>query len=379
MRPPVDGGARRPVAQGTLTADVRLLAVAVGGLVAGLVLLVRGIPGYRAAARIGDTATSRIASLAVGEALVSGTVVPAELTLVSALQSAPCVFYRSSITTDDDRIASSYHDERAVGFRIRDATGELRVFPRGARFDVPDRFSERDGALGDQPPGLDLRSGPPFAPGPADREGQIAALVSVGTPDGGGTLLDGRRTLSLSMPSIRFGGGARSYHEARIEPGDVVTVIGRALPFDQLPDPASADILEADPLLDDPEIAADLAAARAAGTLETDPDEAWGNAAIPGFGIGRPSRSPELDPAATPPVVAPPAETALAERTFSIAPDALVLAAAPDAPLSISLGAPPAAEWRHRRQFLVGLLGAVLAIVSAMALAIMVGGGGVAA
>jgi hypothetical protein len=356
-----------------VTADVRLLALAGAGLVAGLVLLVRGVSGYRAASRIGDTAPSRIASLAVGEALVSGTVEPAELTLISALQSAPCVFYRSRISTDDDGISSSHREERAVGFRVRDDSGDIRVFPRGARFDVPDCFSERDGMLGDQPPGLELRSGPPFAPGPADRDGQVAALLSVGS-NGGATLLDTSRELSLSIPAIRVGGGPRSYHEARIEPGHVVTVIGRALPFDQLPDPASADVLEADPLLDDPEIAADLAEARAAGILETDPDEAWGNAAIPGFGVGRPTRPPELDPGATQPPIATAAEAETAERTFAIAPDALVLAAAPDAPLLVAYGSPAAAESRHRGQFLVGLLGAVLAIGSAVALAIMVGG-----
>ena len=135
------------------------------------------------------------------------------------------------------------------------------------------------------------------------------------------------------------------------------------MPFDQLPDPASADILEADVLLDDPEIAADLAEARAAGPLETDPDEAWGNAAIQGFGIGRPAPPPELDPAATPLPVAAPAETAPAQRTFAIAPDALVLAAAPDAPLYISLGGPAAAGRATAGSSSSGSLGAVLAIV----------------
>jgi hypothetical protein len=357
--------------------DPRLLAFVSAGLVAGLILMVRGIPGYRAATRIGDTAASRIASLAVGEALVTGTVEPAELTLVSALQSAPCVWFRSRITTDDGGVSSSLREERAVGFRIHDATGDVRVFPRGARFDVPDCYAERAGWMGDSPPGLDLRTGSPFAPGPADREGQVAALLLVAA-DGSGTLYDGNRSLSVSMPTISIGNSRRSYHEARIAPGDVVTVVGRAMPFDQLPDPASADVAEADPLLADPEIAADLAEARAAGILETDPDEAWGNAAIPGFGIGRPTRAPELDEGAAPPAVAAPtdARAALAARTFTIAPDALILAASPEVPLVISLGAPAAAEWRHRRQFLVGLLGAALAIISAMTLAIMVTGGG---
>jgi hypothetical protein len=345
--------------------DLRLLAFAAAGLIVGLFLFVRGMPRYRDASRIGDTAVSRIASLAVGEALVSGTVVPAEVTLVSALQSRSCVFYRSRVDTDDDDFSIGSTDERAVGFRVHDGSGEIRVFPRGARFDVPDQFDERDGVMGDRPPGLDFRSGSPFGPGPADRAGQIASLLSV--------------QLELDTPSLSRGNGRRRYYEARIESGDVVTVIGRALPFDQLADPASADVADGTDLLADPEIAADLAAARAAGILETDPAEAWGNAAIPGFGIGRPSRDPELDPEATRPELAAAAETELAERTFTIRPDELVLSAAADAPLIIALGAPAAAESRHRQGFLVGLLGAVLAIVSAMALAIMVGSGGLTA
>ena len=52
---------------------------------------------YREATRIGDTATSRIASLAAGEVQVSGVIEPAELTLISPLQSTPCVYYRATV------------------------------------------------------------------------------------------------------------------------------------------------------------------------------------------------------------------------------------------------------------------------------------------
>ena len=47
-----------------------------------------------------------------------------------------------------------------------------------------------------------------------------------------------------------------------------------------------------------------VAEARAAGILRATPEEAWGNAAIPGFGIGRPTRPPELDPGADRPALA---------------------------------------------------------------------------
>jgi hypothetical protein len=362
--------------------DPRLLAAGVGGLVAGLYLLVRGFGAYRTAARIDDTAASRIASAAVGELLVTGVVEPAELTLVSPLQSAPCVYYRARIDdSDGDTSSIELREERAVGFRVRDETGDLRVFPRGARFDVPTRYDERSGSLGEGPVGLRLRSGAAFGPSALDREAQIAALLTVqpagrnvgdGLDDGGGWGALPR----LASPTFGTGTRRRRYTEARLEPGDIVTVLGRALPFDQLDDPEWADRVDGgDSLPDDPEIAADLAAARAAGTLESNPAEAWGNAAIPGFGIGRPVRPPELDPDATEPALAGPTDAARYARTFEIAPDALVLAAAPDVPLVISLGAPATAAGRHEREFLVGLLGAVLAIASAVGLALVAGGG----
>lgn len=356
--------------------DPQLVALAGGGVIGGMLLLGRGFTGYREAARISDTSPSRIASIAVGEILVSGVVEAAELTLVSPLQSTPCVFYRARIDeTGDDDASTAFREEAAVGFRVRDDTGELRVFPRGARFDVPPRFEERTGALGETPSGLRLRSGPTYGPA-EDWEAQIAALLTVKPAGSGLPGDDGGRWQGFASAHLGVARRARSYTEARIEPGEVVTVIGRAMPFDQLDDPSSADVHDAgSSLADDPEIAADLAAARAAGMLESDPEEAWGNAAIPGFGIGRPVRQPELDEAANDPPLATADDAARFRRAFEIAPDALILAASPEVPLVIALGAPSVAAGRHERQFLVGLLGAVVAIGSAMALALMLGGG----
>ena len=180
-------------------------------------------------------------------------------------------------------------------------------------------------------------------------------------------LLDG------TAPGLGLG-GQREYHEARIAPGDLITIVGMVQPFDQLPDPAGADAAKGDGLdgtggIGDPEIAADLAEGRAAGLLENDPAEAWGNAAIPGFGIGRPVRAAELDPAASPLPTASVAEADTFERTFDIKPETLIVAASPDVGLLVSLGAPGAVVAREEGRFLVGLLGAILAIVSAVALA----------
>jgi hypothetical protein len=356
--------------------DPQLVALAGGGVIGGMVLLGRGFSGYREAARISGTSPSRIASIAVGEVLVSGVVEPAELTLVSPLQSTRCVFYRARIDeSGDDDGATAFREEAAVGFRVRDGSGELRLFPRAARFDVPPRFEERTGALGETPAGLRIRSGPAYGPG-QDRAAQIAALLTVRPAGSGLPADDGGRWQGFASAHLGGARRARRYTEARIEPGDLVTVVGRAMPFDQLDDPTSADVHDAGTsLADDREIAADLAAARAAGMLASDAEEAWGNAAIPGFGIGRPVREPELDEGATDPPLATAADAARYRRTFEIAPDALILAASPEVPLVIALGAPSVAAGRHERQFLVGLLGAVVAIGSAMALALMLGGG----
>jgi hypothetical protein len=337
------------------------------GIAFGIALLAKGMTGQRRAARIGDTSTSTISALAVGEVRISGVVEPAEILLTSPLQSRDCVYYRSRVSQAEGRSERTVFDEeRAVGFRVRDASGDVRVFPRAADWLVPDAFSAGTGLLGDEPTGLRLRAGSAIQPGIVDRATQIADLLTVHDPSGlgdpGGDVLDGHT------------GGRRDYREARIEPGDVVTIIGTVLPFDQLEDASGADAVTRIGLdtigdIADPEIAADLEEARAAGTLETDPSEAWGNAAIPGFGVGRPTRPPELDGGAAPLPIASQAEADRIGRTFEIAPETLIVAAAPDASLLVSLGEPGAAVARQEDRFFVGLLGAILAIASAVVLA----------
>jgi hypothetical protein len=353
--------------------------LALAGLVAGLWLLVRGMAGYRDATRMGDTATSRIASLAAGEAQISGVIEPAELTLVSPLQSRSCVYYRSTIDATGDgpdvvqdivELGRDFHEERAVGFRVRDATGDIRVFPRGARWDAPVALDESTGFMGDQPPGLRLRTGPTLAGAGLGREAAIAALLA--------TPAERRefRPLAILGGSARGsypGGDTRHrYREAILAPGDAVTIIGRAIPFSDISDPAEADIaIGSDLAADDPEVLGDIAEARQAGLLEATAEEAWGNAAIPGFGIGQPVRPPELDPAADRLPLATATQAAEAERTFTIAPETLVLASAPGAPLLVAYGTPSVAVDRQQGRFLVGLLGAVIAIGSAVVLAAM--------
>jgi hypothetical protein len=333
------------------------------GVVGGLAVLVRGLAGYRAGVTISGTSTSRIATLAAGEVRLSGTVEAGEVLLRSPLQDRECVWYRSRISGGDED--PGFHEERGVGFRIRDASGAIRVFPRGARIDVPNQYHEQGGMLGEGPVGFSPRRST-FAPvgEPLDREAAVAELLTVHQP----TPHTGR------AEGIGSHGRQQAYSEARIEPGDVITIVGSARPFSDLEDPATADALEGslDPLgaLDDPVIAADLEAARASGTLLA-PEAAWGNAAIPGFGIDRPVRAPTLDADAHRPTLATAAEADRITREFDIPPDTLVLASAHDAPLLIVAGTPGEAAARSQGRFLMGLAGAVVAIASAVAGAIL--------
>ena len=355
---------------GAATILPQAVALAAAGIVAGLWLLARGMSGYRTATRIGDTSTSSIATLAAGESRISGVVEAAELLLVSPLQSRTCVYYRSTIEHRGDRTdtGGTLHEERAVGFRVRDATGDIRVFPRGARWDARVCYQEDAGILGEEPAGLELRTGPAFQSAEPDRETQIAQLLRIGSPTSWATatLLGGHGA----------GGAAGHYVESRLAPGDAVTIVGRALPFSDLSDATEADLaLDGDVAADDPEVAADMAEARASGALADDPTAAWGNAAIAGFGIERPVRAPVLDPEAHALPIAAPTEAARADRTFEIAPETLVMATTVDGPLLIAYGTPSAATERQQDRFIIGLLGAALAIGSAIVLAVLLQGG----
>lgn len=352
----------------------QLAVAATAGVVGGLWLLLRGMRSYGTATQIGDTSTSRIATLAAGEVQVSGTIEAAELTLISPLQSRPCVYYKATISRADEYSGLDPHDveERAVGFRIRDETGTVRVFPSGARWDALTRYDDTTGVMGDEPPGLDLRKGPAVSTASLDRATAIAELTTMPTrPE-----FDALAILGGTQHVRGVGSGRRShYHEERLEPGDPVTIHGRALPFSDLADPAEADVAEGSVTADDAEVAGDIAEARAAGLLADSAEEAWGNAAIPGFGIDRPTRTPDLDPAARGAGLAPRADAVDAERRFGIAPETLVLASTPDVPLLVVYGRPQLAASRQQDRFLVGLLGAVLAIGSALVLALVIAGG----
>ena len=340
------------------------LIVSVPALLAGLWLLARGFVAYRDEARVGDVASSRIVSMAAGEVRLSGTIEPAEVTLISPLQSVACVYYRSRIRDDRSDIRRDVFDEeRAVSFRLRDDSGTIRVVPRGRLdWNVPDRWQERTDLDGGDPLGLNRNRGASTASTSIARAVAVADLLTVKPPAAPGD--EGGATLAFGLGS----GNGRTYSEARLELGETVTVVGAARPYRDL----EAEL--AQPTVDDPDVEADLAAARASGRLATSPEDAWGNAAIPGFGIGQPTRSPELDPDADEPPIASPAAAeaaeAAADARFVIGPDELVVGQPEgEGQLVIYPGTPAEAVERERSTLLVGLLGAVLAIGAALLVA----------
>jgi len=355
-----------------------IAALALLGLVGGLALLGRGLRAYGRAGRVAGIATSRISTLAAGEVRLVGTVEADVLTLVSPLQSTPCVYYRSRIrerSGDDTRTV--FEEEEDVAFRLRDGSGTIRILPRGARWDAPLRFDAASDWTGGDPPGLDVNPGATHRRTELDREAQIAALLTVhpaadlpGEDSDGGSMLS-----ALTLGAGGLGGSRRrDYEERRLEPGDTVTILGSALPFGDLESPAGAGPDDPTSALDDPEVAMNLAEAREAGILRATPEEAWGNAAIPGFGIGQPARAPELDPAADRPPLADREAAAEAERRFEIPAGELVVAAAAGHPLAILLGTPGEARGREEATVLLGLAGAALAIAGATTLALTLPG-----
>ena len=347
------------------------LIVSVPALLVGLWLLVRGFIAYRDEARVGDVATSRIASLAAGEVRLTGIVEAAGMTLVSPLQSVPCVYYRSRIREERQEYRDdTTEDENAISFSLRDPSGAIRVIPRGrVDWNVPNRWEEQTDLDGDEPSGLNRNRGASTAPTELDREAAIADLLTVKPA------MPAADDVSPSLGGILVrGGGRRTYSEARLEPGEVVTIVGAARPYRDL----EAELAQPIPQ-DDPELEAALAAARASGRLAATPEEAWGNAAIPGFGIGRPTRPPELDGEADVPSTPSPAEAQAAETQararFVIGPDELVVGQPEgEGQLVIYPGTPAEAVDRERDTLLIGLLGAVLAIGAALAIAAQLSG-----
>lgn len=348
-----------------------LLFTAVG-LVGGIVLFVRGLIAYRRDRLISSVATSTLDGIAAGEVRVSGVVEPINGTLISPLQSVPCVWYQARVETTGDNARVLMAEEQSREFRIKDETGEIRVVPRGARWEIGPVFDERTSWTGGEPAGLKRRAGAAFGTLERDpqtmseleREAAAQALLTVQRPvaatpaddwdQGGGSFFAAKQS------------EGRRYREARLEPGQTVTVLGQAWPWSEVQEVVLAwnpgDNLERD-------MAEDLAAARAAGTLVGSPEEAWGNAAIPGFGIGEPTTRPELHPeASTPDVPEDPSVHEAALAKYDIPDEELVLSRGLRGGMAVYLGAPERATSHHDQAFVLGVVGAGIAAICTFAL-----------
>mgnify|MGYP001817961077 FL=1 len=349
------------------------------GLVGGIALFVRGLVAYRRDRLISSVATSTLDGIAAGEVRVTGVVEPVEQTLVSPLQSKPCVWYRSRIETTGDNSRVIFDEERSQEFRLKNDTGEIRVVPRGARWEIGVVYDERTSLTGGDPPGLHRRSGAAFAPNlerdtesmtDVERETAAQALLTVQRPDPTDALDpdDGAERFGIYFSNQ----GGKRYREARLEPGETITILGQAWPWGEVRE----TVLAWNPSSNvERDIAGDLAEARAQGLLVGSPEEAWGNAAIPGFGIGQPTAEPELDPEALEmdvPEDPQVHEDALAK--YVIPDEELVLSRGLRGGMAIYPGTPAQATQHHDMAFLVGVIGAVMAALCAFALGAMLTG-----
>ena len=352
--------------------EAQLATILLGGVIAGLWLLVRGMGGYRTATRIGDTGTSRIASMAAGEVRVSGTIEPAEVTLVSPLQSAPCVYYRAVDRARRRRLAPSadLREERAVGFRVRDETRRHPGVPaRGPLGRARSRLDESTGILRRGAGRARPADGQRDRPAELDRE---AADRRAADGPAGGSRTTAEATARRPVRADARGTTARRAWR----PATPVTIVGRAMPFSDLADPAEADSRSGrrSPPTTRRSPRTSPRPARP-GSWRTIPRRRGATPRSRASGSGgrcvRRSWTRRRTPCRWRRPRTRPGPSGDSHR----ARDAWSWPAPRMCRCSSRTACPASAAERHQDRFIVGLLGAVLAIGSAMALAILVSGG----
>ena len=149
-----------------------------------------------------------IATLAAGEVRVSGRIESAEVTLVSPLQSAPCVYYRSSIEIGDDDRGDV--DDCGRGTRGRVPGGRrdraTSACSRAGRAGTPRSASTiGPGRSARSRPGSPCDQGAPIAPAELDREAAIAALLTVRPATGADRCDDADGWVSAGLVDDRAG------------------------------------------------------------------------------------------------------------------------------------------------------------------------------
>ena len=351
----------------------------VAGLIGGVVLFMRGLVAYRRDRLISSVATSSLDGIAAGEVRVTGVVQPIEQTLISPLQSKPCVWYRARVETTGDNSRVLLDEEKSQEFHLVNDTGEIRVVPRGARWEIGMAFDERTSMTGSEPTGLQRRSGAAYS---SWTERDLDQMTDVERETAAQSLLTVQRpAVPLGGDDWDQGGGSffgsttsdgRRYREARLEPGQTITILGQAWPWGEVREV----VLSWNPGSNtERDMAGDLAFAREMGTLAASPAEAWGNAAIPGFGIGVPTAEPELHEEATQPEI--PEDDSVHEDAlakYDIPDEELVLSRGLRGGMAVYAGTPTQATSHHDFAFVLGLIGAVMAALCAFGLGALLTG-----
>ena len=127
------------------------------GFLGGLYLFFMGLVWFKRKRLIEDIPTSKIRSLAMGQAEVYGEVVLAEgKILKSPFTASDCVYYKYTVEEKISTGKSSHWRTIASGeygtqFYLRDDTGSALVDPKGAEIDIPVDWHVGSG-LGQDPP-----------------------------------------------------------------------------------------------------------------------------------------------------------------------------------------------------------------------------------
>lgn len=127
------------------------------GTLLGLAFFLSSFSRLKLLRAITNTPTSKVRSAAMGFVELNGLAEPDGEPLTGPLSGVPCVWWRFTVEEERKRTNSEgesetyWHtlaDERLDRpFRLRDATGELRVDPQGAEVDTKPRLKTTSGGL----------------------------------------------------------------------------------------------------------------------------------------------------------------------------------------------------------------------------------------
>jgi hypothetical protein len=127
--------------------------------VVGIVLFIVGLFNFKRKHFIETIPTSKIRSIAMGLVEIYGEVVPMNNTMKSPFTFLPCVYYKYRVEELRSSGKSTYWATIKEGsecslFYLRDETGSVMVYPKGAEIDIPVDNTFRSGTGRDPPAGV---------------------------------------------------------------------------------------------------------------------------------------------------------------------------------------------------------------------------------